>query len=149
MLEITKVQLEDLCCEDSLQVGETELTVVESSGWEQDHKSQSKSVIFTDGEKFYRGHVSRSGSPFTSWTWDSEVYGANDPADIEEVTKVTVREEVWSSSSQQVSDPVQERLREAESLLADARNLLDNIHGYEYDTYRDIGRFLYGEEEEE
>ncbi|PEN61644.1 hypothetical protein [Bacillus wiedmannii] len=146
MLEITKVQLEDLCCEDSLQVGETELTVVESSEWEQDHKYQSKSVIFTDGENFYRGSVSRSGSPFTSWTWDSEVYGANDPADIEEVKKATIRTETWVSSSQKVDDPIKERLDEAESLLADARNLLDNIHGYEYDTYREIGRFLYGEE---
>lgn len=149
MLEITKVQLEDLCCEDSLQVGETELTVVETSEWEQDHKYQSKSVIFTDGEKFYQGHVSRSGSPFTSWTWDSEVCGANDPADIEEVKKATIRTETWVSSTHKVDDPIKERLDEAESLLADARNLLDNIHGYDYDTYRDIGRFLYGEEEEE
>lgn len=41
------------------------------------------------------------------------------------------------------------RLSEAESLLSDARSLLNDIHGYDYDTYREIGVFLYGEGEDE
>lgn len=41
------------------------------------------------------------------------------------------------------------QLSEAESLLYDARSLLNDIHGYDTDTYRAIGVFLYGEEEDE
>lgn len=42
---------------------------------------------------------------------------------------------------------LQSRLDEAEGLLSDAEDLLDNIHGYDTDTYRDIQAFLNGDDE--
>lgn len=39
------------------------------------------------------------------------------------------------------------RLDEAESLLQDARSLMDNVHCYESEVYKEIGKFLHGEEE--
>lgn len=39
------------------------------------------------------------------------------------------------------------RLDEAESLLQDARSLMDNVHCYETEVYKEIGIFLHGEEE--
>ncbi|WP_176519042.1 hypothetical protein [Priestia megaterium] len=44
-------------------------------------------------------------------------------------------------------EQVLERLNEAESLLQDARSLMDNTHCYDTDEYRAITKFLEGEEE--
>lgn len=45
-------------------------------------------------------------------------------------------------------EELEARLAEAESLLSDARSLMNNAHLYDTDTYREIGIFLHGEEEE-
>lgn len=49
----------------------------------------------------------------------------------------------------QVTADVADELSEARSLLYDAQSLLDDIHGYDTNTYREISRFLDGEEEDE
>lgn len=41
------------------------------------------------------------------------------------------------------------RLSEAEGLLSDAKSLMNNAHLYDTDTYREIGKFLNGEDEDE
>lgn len=42
-------------------------------------------------------------------------------------------------------EELEQELSTARNLLYDAQNLLDNIHGYDYDTYREISKFLNGE----
>lgn len=41
-----------------------------------------------------------------------------------------------------------DRLSEAEDLLSEARDTLDSMHGYNSEVYRDIGQFLWGEDED-
>lgn len=94
-MKITVEQLEDLFFEDEATIDGVELVVVESGEWEQDHKTQSLELIFTDGEKHYCGFIGRSGSPFTDWTYNSEVYGANDLADITVVEKKEITVTRW------------------------------------------------------
>lgn len=95
MLKITKGQLEELYSQEYLEIDGKELTIVEEGEWEQDHKFQSLELIFTDGEKNYRGYIGRSGSPFTDWTYDSEVYGADDIENISVVEKKEVVTTQW------------------------------------------------------
>lgn len=42
---------------------------------------------------------------------------------------------------------VKGRLSEADNLISEAHDLLDDIHGYDTETYRDMSKYLYGEEE--
>lgn len=95
MLQITKKQLEDLYLEGGVEIDGKEIEVIEEGEWEQDHKYQSLELIFTDGKKNYRGYISRSGSPFTDWTYDSELYGADDIEDIDEVVQKAVTVTRW------------------------------------------------------
>lgn len=95
MIKITKEQLEDLFFEEFATIEGVDLHVVDKGEWEQDHKFQSAELIFTDGQKYYRGYIGRSGSPFTDWTYDSEVYGADDIEDITEVKKEDVVVTQW------------------------------------------------------
>jgi len=46
-----------------------------------------------------------------------------------------------------MKDP-KERLIEAESLLSAAHSMLDNVHCYNTELYKEISDFLYGEDEE-
>lgn len=46
------------------------------------------------------------------------------------------------------NEQIKDRLERAEELLSEARSLLDNVHCYNTEIYREIGIFLYGEEEE-
>ncbi|MED0863763.1 hypothetical protein [Bacillus safensis] len=83
MVKMTVEQLEDMAFEGGIDG--TSYEVVEESEWEHDHKHQTKNVIFTDGNKYYQGEIGRS--EWTDWTYDSELLGADDPADIYEVEK--------------------------------------------------------------
>lgn len=95
-MKITVEQLEDLTFEGGLDLEDgTGLSVVEEGEWEQDSKMQSKEVIFTDGSKYYRGYIGRSGSPFTDWTYDSEIYGEDELADIVEVVEKEITVTKW------------------------------------------------------
>ncbi|WP_207119825.1 hypothetical protein [Bacillus velezensis] len=95
MVKLTIEQLEDMAFEGGINIGDVTYTVVEESEWEHGHKYQSKTVIFTDGTKHYRGEIGRSGSEWTDWTYDSEIYGADDPAEIAEVEKREVVVTKW------------------------------------------------------
>ncbi|WP_395606253.1 hypothetical protein [Bacillus velezensis] len=95
MVKFTIEQLEDMAFEGGIDIGDVTYTVVEESEWEHGHKYQSKTVIFTDGNKHYRGELGRSGSEWTYWTYDSEIYGADDPAEITEVEKREVTVTKW------------------------------------------------------
>ncbi|MCP9282997.1 hypothetical protein [Bacillus safensis] len=90
MVKMTIEQLEDMTFEGGIDIDGTSYEVVEESEWEHGHKHQTKNVIFTDGDKYYRGEIGRSGSEWTDWTYDSELLGADDPADIYEVEKKEV-----------------------------------------------------------
>lgn len=94
-MKITKRQLEDLYLYERLEVNGKDLELVETGEWEQDHKFQSLEIIFTDGEKFYRGYIGRSGSYHSDWIYDSEVYGADEIEDVYEVEKREVTVTKW------------------------------------------------------
>ncbi len=93
-MKISTEQLEELYFEEVVTLDGKKLSVVEKGEWEQDHKIQTSEIIFSDGEKFFRGYVGRSGSPYTDWTYDSEVR-PNEIQDVDEVEKKTVTVEKW------------------------------------------------------
>lgn len=69
-LKLTVSELEDLTIEgESTTEAGVELRVVKDGRWVSEGKFESKTVIFTDGERHYRGEVMREGSPFTDYTW--------------------------------------------------------------------------------
>ncbi|GLO66211.1 hypothetical protein [Oceanobacillus kimchii] len=95
-MKITVRELELLSFEEKLTLEDgASVTIVEQGEWEQDHKSQSQEIIFTDDNKFYRGYVGRSGSYFSGWDYDSEIYGEDELADIDEVEKKDVVVSKW------------------------------------------------------
>lgn len=84
-VKMTRRQLIELRREETLTLGDITYTVVEEGEWDgAGEKYQTLDVIFTDGERFYSGCITRSGSYFTDWEYDD--YG---DADIDEVRKVT------------------------------------------------------------
>ena len=44
-------------------------------------------------------------------------------------------------------EETQTRLSEADGLISEAHDLLDDIHGYDSDVYREMSKYLYGDEE--
>ena len=74
--------------------GETdEYKIVESGEWKQDGKYQFQEVIFTDKSgKFFSLGISRSGSPFSDWTYDFEW---SDSFECPEVVKAEVITYKW------------------------------------------------------
>ncbi|MNL50373.1 hypothetical protein D3C87_1733850 [compost metagenome] len=95
-LKLTVSELEDLTIEGVITTeAGVKLNVVKEGRWVSEGKLESKTVIFTDGERHYRGSVMREGSPFTDYTWGSEWDGGN--ADIEEVTQVERTILVWET----------------------------------------------------
>ncbi|MED0799360.1 hypothetical protein P4T18_18285 [Bacillus inaquosorum] len=89
-MKLTQEQLNELFFEEEIEVDGVTFKVVEEGEFEQDGKYQSAELIFTDGEKFYSGYISRSGSPFTDWEYDD--WG---DADITEVEKREVVVTKW------------------------------------------------------
>lgn len=97
-VKLTIRELEDLALEgDFTTDAGVELRVIERGDWIHDHKFQSREIIFTDGERFYSGEISRSGSEFTDWTYDSELCGEDAQAEITEVAKVPITSYVWEA----------------------------------------------------
>ncbi|MDK1004054.1 hypothetical protein [Bacillus subtilis] len=89
-MKLTQEQLNELFFEEEIEVDGITLKVVEEGDFEQDGKYQAAELIFTDGEKFYSGFISRSGSPFSDWIYDD--WG---DADITEVEKREVVVTKW------------------------------------------------------
>lgn len=89
-VKLTQEQLNEIYCEGEVEANGVTYREVELGEWAQDYKYQNAEVIFTDGEKTYRGYVTRSGSPFTDWHWND--YG---DADISEVEKREVTITKW------------------------------------------------------
>ncbi|MFF2886686.1 hypothetical protein [Paenibacillus sp. NPDC057967] len=82
---MTQRELIDLWREDELEIGGVTYSTVEEGEWDgAGVKYQTLGVVFTDGERFYSGTITRSGSYFSDWEYDD--WGN---ADITEVTKVT------------------------------------------------------------
>ena len=88
-VKLTQEQLISLYFEGEIEVDGVTLTTVEEGDFSQDGKYQTAKLIFTDGEKYYSGFISRSGSPFTDWHYDD--YGDADVTEVEkrEITVVT------------------------------------------------------------
>lgn len=85
-LKLTDDQLEDICLE-----GSERFDLVNSGEWTQDCKCQSCTFTFKDTTTglMYQGSIGRSGSPFTDWTYDSEIY--NNKHLLKPVEKVEVK----------------------------------------------------------
>lgn len=95
-VKLSVSELEDIAIEGvGTSEDGAELRVVEEGEWIGGGKYEDKTVIFTDGERFYRGIISRSGSHFSDWTYNSEWDDGD--ADIEEVRKVPKTIEVWEA----------------------------------------------------
>ena len=90
MIKMTQKQVNELFYEEEIVVDGVTYTTEEEGDFEQDGKYQSAELIFTDGSKFFRAYITRSGSPFTDWHYDD--YG---DADIDEVEKREVTVTRW------------------------------------------------------
>ncbi len=91
-MQLTNEQVIDLFRQGEVDVDGVTLFLSEQGDFEQDGKYQTAEVIFTDGVKYYRTDVTRSGSPFTDWYYED--YG---DADIDEVEKREVTITKWVS----------------------------------------------------
>ena len=78
----------------------------------------------------------------------AELINGFDVVETDEITGVFVLD---SSGKPAVSSReyarVVSRLSEAEGLLSEAHDMLNDLHCYETQVYEDISKFLYGEEE--
>lgn len=84
-VNMTQRQLINLWREEMDEIDGVRYTIVEVGDWDgAGEKYQTLEVIFTDGERFYSGTITKSGSYFSDWEYDD--YGN---ADIDEVKKVT------------------------------------------------------------
>jgi len=136
-----------LCCDD---YPEKDLYFIEESGWMQDVKYQSNRIIFKHKDKYYEIEETRSGSPFTGWYYEELNVDNDGTIYCDEVYKNIIFKEEWNYCK--VKSPLEElqdKLNQAESLLSDARSIMNNVHLYDSNIYREIGIFLYGEDEDE
>ena len=69
-VKFSQEQINELFFEEEITIGGVKYETVEEGDFEQDGKCQSAELIFTDGTRFFRGWVTRSGSPFTDWHYD-------------------------------------------------------------------------------
>jgi hypothetical protein len=128
---------------------DAELFLEEAEDWVADGKYQSRSIIFRHKDKYYRINESRSGSPFSEYHYEEQEVDKDGYVFCEQVfpTEVIVKEWKFSPGPTEVSC-LREDLEEARNLLSEARNIMDNVHLYESEIYKEIGNFLYGEDEE-
>lgn len=92
-VKMTRKQLIELWREGEIEIAGITYKIAEKGEWDgAGEKYQTLDVVFTDGERHYRGSITRSGSYFSDWNYDD--YG---DADIDEVTKVarTYTVEEW------------------------------------------------------
>jgi hypothetical protein len=94
-MKLTYEEVENIHFNGGITKDDKELSVVEEGEWISEHKCESMQLIFTDGEKFYETYVGRSGSDFTYYSYDSEIYGSDSIADITEVEKREVTVVKW------------------------------------------------------
>ncbi|PRR70891.1 hypothetical protein [Clostridium thermopalmarium] len=91
-LILTSRQLEDI------YFGESErFAIIKEREWEQEHKYQLKQIIFEDtttGIK-YSAYIGRSGSPFTDWTYNSEIMDKNEEVCPVEEKEVVIKKWVY------------------------------------------------------
>lgn len=80
-VKISQEQINDLFFEGEITVDGVRYETVEEGEFEQDGKMQSAELIFTDGNKFFRGYIYRTGSPFTDWHYED--YGDDDAHEVE------------------------------------------------------------------
>ena len=84
-VKMTNAQLIELWREETLEIEGVTYTIVEEGEWDgAGEKYQTLDVVFTNGERFYSGTITKSGSYFSDWEYND--WGN---ADITEVTKVT------------------------------------------------------------
>lgn len=90
-ISLTQRQLIELWREGTFET----LTVVEEGEWDgAGEKYQTLEVIFTDGERYFSGTITRSGSYFSDWNYDD--YGDADITEVRKVTK-TITVERWEA----------------------------------------------------
>lgn len=95
-VKISVAELEYLAGEGEVTTQDgVKLALVEEGEWVGGGKYEDKDVVFTDGERFYRGTISRSGSYFSDYTYNSEWDDGD--AEIEEVAKVPVTKYEWEA----------------------------------------------------
>lgn len=91
-LILTNRQLEDI------YFGESErFAIIKEGEWKQGHKSQSKQIIFEDITTgvMYSAYIGRSGSPFTDWTYNSEIMDEKEEVYPVEEKEVIVKKWVY------------------------------------------------------
>lgn len=88
-MKMTQEQANQLFREGEIEVDGVTLVTVEEGEFEQDYKTQTAELIFTDGEANYMTYITRSGSPFTDWYYED--YGDADVYKVEK-REVTVTE---------------------------------------------------------
>lgn len=88
--KMTQEEVIQLWREEEIEIDGVVYRTHEEGEWEQDDKFQFCDIIFTDGTKFYRASISRSGSPFTDWHYED--WGT---ADIDEVEQKEVITTAW------------------------------------------------------
>lgn len=87
-MKLSREELNEIFFEGEVKTGEgIKLEIVEEGDFEQDYKTQSAEIIFTDGEFNYCEYVYRSGSPFTDWEYDE--WMPVDPVKVEKVEVIT------------------------------------------------------------
>ena len=95
-MRVSVAEVENMVTEDSgLSRDGVELTPIDVGPWESEGKYETCTVIFTDGERFYRSSASRSGSYFSDYSYTSEWDDGD--ADVVEVRKVPKTIEVWEA----------------------------------------------------
>jgi len=68
-------------------------SIVEDGDWSVDMKYQHRNIVFMFGGKYYLLVSTRSGSPFTDYTYESEWW--DDEVECPEVEKVIVTRTKW------------------------------------------------------
>ena len=97
MIKLTVRELENLFFEEAMEIDGIRYEVIEQGSWIADHKYENCSLIFTDGERFYRGTVGRTNSgAWCECQWYSEWSGSDDSG-VVEVHKVEKVVEVWEA----------------------------------------------------
>lgn len=94
-VKMTQKQFIELWREEELEIDGVTYTVAVQGEWDgAGEKYQTLDVIITDGERFYRGTITKSGSYFSHWEYND--WGE---ADIEEVALITrtITVEKWEA----------------------------------------------------
>lgn len=94
-MELTYREIENIYFDGGITKEGKELTLIEQGEWVQEHKYQTLEIIISDGEKYYATDIGRSGSEFSYYTYDSELYGNDEIADVVEVEKRKITIEKW------------------------------------------------------